>query len=160
LEFAHYYMNDDTGTLNNSIADGPRRILGRKPVANASVAFTPEGLSQNYENVSTTPPVPYTDYNLATSAGLTDLFTFGPLDLLTTDIDVVGVTALAQTGDGGSHELETTLKSGTTTVHGTPTLLNGSAYCQQDLFPRDPNGNIAWAVPTVNALTAGYTSVS
>lgn len=152
----HFYMCDNTGPApwNNFLGDV--RVQTLLPVSNDAVAFAPNSLAANWQNVSVIPPVPGTDYNSDANVGDQDTFNCSPMSSTLTTVYGVNVKVLALKSDAGARQLEVVLKSGSTTVNGPSVALGTSAIQYHTMYQTDPNTSAQWTQSAVDAAKPGY----
>ncbi len=156
---AHVYVTDTTSPNAGFLGD--TRVLTVFPNANASVAFTPNGLAANYSNAAKYPPVPATDYNSSNTIGATDLFTIPALPAGYNEVVAVASKSLMYLATAGSRVAANQIKSGTVTENGANIYVpSSSAVNFTDIFNTDPNTSSAWTTASVNAMNIGYTIIS
>jgi hypothetical protein len=156
LAFGHYYCCDDTGPSPNNTFLGDVRIQSVYPISNNTVAFTPNGLSNNYQNVAVVPPVPSTDYNSSSIVGTQDLFNMPPIATNLSTIFGISVKVLAAKSDSGTRSVETVMVSGSITATSGSTLLSTTPTQIKAIYQTDPNTGLQWTQAGVNAITSGY----
>ena len=102
-------------------------------------------------------------FNQAVSASLTDLFTFGSLNVNTTGVIGAGVLSAAYVNGGGTIVHQNQLKSGTVQVGGTSISLPSSytyVGARTDWWAKNPATSANWTVGNLNSIIAGYKRVS
>lgn len=157
----------DIGFIDYSISGNPQfygdnNVQYLAPVANgATVQFTPNGLTINWQNVANIPPNT-SDFNSSTTIGAVDQVKVGNLSALTESVGGIFIVTSAENASGGTHTYSQQYSgSGGSTV-GTSsafTLTNG--YLVYGSSPAtDPNSGVAWGISDVNGMTIGYSLVS
>lgn len=152
----HVYLCDNTGSAPWNTFLGDVRVQTLLPASNDTVAFTPVGLSANWQNASAVPPVPASDYNSDATLNAQDTFNCGAMATGLVSVYGVNTKVLALKSDAGTRNLETVLKSGATTVTGVTTPMSTSAKVQNTMYQTDPNTSTQWAQAAVNAAKPGY----
>jgi hypothetical protein len=155
--FAHYYFCDASGSSPWNTFLGDVRVQTLLPTSNGTVQFTPNGLTNNYQNAAKVPPLPGTDFNSDSTVGQQDIFNCGTLASGLTSVFGVNVKTLLAKSDAGARSGATVLKSSSTTVTGTSTALSLSTLQQSTLYQTDPNTSAQWTRTAVNAAQPGYT---
>jgi hypothetical protein len=124
--------------------------------AGSATEFTPNGAATNYGCNLQNPEDGDTTYTSSSTLGQHDLFTVANLPIVPANILAVQQRVIARKDDAGARELQTELKSGTTTVQGTSTAISTSYGALITIYETDPNTSGAWSTAAVNALEAGY----
>lgn len=103
------------------------------------------------------PPLPNQMYVASSTVGNEDLYNFGPLTTVPTNIYAVAVKAYAAKSDSGSRTVSMRLKSGATDSPGSLAGQGvGTSYgWLSSYFELDPNGNVAWTAAGLNAAASG-----
>jgi len=146
-----------TYPCNNFLGD--QVVTTLYAVSNNAVQWDPLAGS-NWQEISQTSFPGDAAYNDTVTAGNTDLFNFG-----TVDIDLVGVLGVQVTGtyrrtDSHAHTVTQPLNSAGVVTNG-GTFSIGSSYAwRTDLYVLDPKTNASWTAPAVNSLIAGYELVT
>jgi hypothetical protein len=112
----------------------------------------------NWYEVASQPPQGAPSYVYDATVGHEDLYSFPSLSVPPTAIYAVAVKASLSKSDAGAKTASVRLKSAATDSAGTggTALAPGTSYAwMTSLFERDPNGNIAWTQPNLNAAQAG-----
>lgn len=156
LNATHYYFCDSTGSSPTNTFLGDIRVIGIFPASNAAVQFTPNGLGANWQNAAKVPPVPLTDFNSDSTIGDTDLFNVTAVPASTTTVLGVQLSTLAYKSTAGNRSLASEISSSGTIANGATIGLSITPLEQKDLFPLDPNGNIAWSPTSLGSLEIGY----
>lgn len=156
MYITHIYITNNTAPNAGFLGDV--RVFSRFPTANSAVAFTPNGLANNYQNAAAVPPVPATDYNSASSVGAQDTFSGPTLPTGLSNIFAVGIKSLVQDAAAGQRTVENVLISGATTVNGAPITppVSPNAQYAIDIFNTDPNTSAVWTEVNAQATTFGY----
>jgi hypothetical protein len=156
----HMYLCDNTGSAPWNSFLGDVRVQTLLPTANDAVAFTPNGLSANWQNVSQVPPVPGSDYNSDATVGAQDTFTTGAMASNLGTIFGVNVKTLLAKSDAGVRTAAGVAKSGGTTLAATAVYVSTSLSVAQGVFQTDPNTAAPWTPAAVNAAKFGYKIVA
>lgn len=156
LAWTHMYFCDNTGSAPWNTYLGDVRVQALNPTANSSVAFTPNGLANNYQNAAKNPPVPGTDYNSAGTVGNTDLFVYSTIAASVATVYGINVKSLVAKSDSGARSAANVVKSGGTTSPGSTVTLSTSFMQISTVLQVDPNTSAAWTNSAINAMTAGY----
>lgn len=155
-EIAHFYVCDNTGPAPCNSFLGDVRVQCLLPVSNDAVAFTPNGLANNWQNAASVPPVPAADYNSGTAVGATDTFNTGTLSASLGVIYALNVKSLLSKSDAGARTAACVVKSGTTTAAATSANVGTSPAVVSGIFPTDPNTGGAWSNAAAAAAKVGY----
>ena len=157
----------DIGVLDYAVSGNPQfygdnNVQYLTATANgATINFTPNGLSANWQNVANIPPNT-SDFNSSTTTGATDEFVVGNLSVLTESVGGIYVVSNAENISGGLHTYSQQWSGSGGSTYGSGsaiTLTNG--YLTYGSSPTtDPNTGAAWTLSGVNGMKIGYTLVS
>ena len=160
LAMTHIYVTDNNAPNAGFLGDV--RVYTQQPTADVSAAFTPTGLTPNYENAAKTPPAPTTDFNGSSTVGAEDLFSGAALPSTVTTIFAVGLEVLWDKQDSGARTVCGVISSAGTVATGaaiTP-VTTPSYAVQQDFFPTNPATAASWTPAQAAAAEFGYKIVS
>ncbi len=156
LYFTDYYLCDGAGTFDNSFL-GDVRVQDLLPTGPGSnTQFTPVGQAANWQNASTIPPAPSTDYNESTTVGAVDTFAISGLDPTFSTIYGLLVKGIFYKDPSGSRSMATVCQSGTVDSVGASVAMGSSAQQIVSVFTDDPNTGTAWTAGGVQAMQPGY----
>lgn len=152
-----WYINDSTGTDNNTFA-GDSRVDAKMPnAAGAFSDFTPSAGS-NYQNIDDgNSPDDDATYNESNTATHKDTFKTDNTPSLSGAIKAVSVFVRAKKTDAASRLYRSILRLSGVQANGPDRSLVSSYADKQDIFERDPNGNV-WTASNLNSTNfeAGY----
>jgi hypothetical protein len=160
ISIAHYYVCDATGAAPCNTFLGDVRVQSLVPVSNDAVAFTPNGLANNWQNAGSVPPVPGSDYNSNGTVGAQDTFNCGTIAPGLGTVYGLNVKSLLSKTDAGPRTAAGVVKSGSTTLAATAVAVSTSPEVVSGIFMTDPNTGAAWSDAAVNAAKIGYKIVS
>lgn len=143
------------GGLNNASWLGLTRVqTGLPNGSGATTQFNPSnsGLA-NWQNVLNA-NVDDSLYVNSSVVGNQDLYTVSPVVNLP-PIFAVGVSASYRQDDATQRFYQSIVKSGATTLGGTPRACNQGFATTLDIFELDPNTGLAWSATAVNSLQIG-----
>jgi hypothetical protein len=150
-------LNAGPGANPFNAFQGPVRVFTRFPNGAGSAADWTPLSGANYTQVQEHSMDGDTTYNydLTSTVGDKDLFAADPLPPNSTPLACKVKAAIRQDASGG-RAVETLVKSGGTTAAGTSVSCFQSYAYQADVYPLDPNGDIPWTKPSVDASEIGY----
>jgi hypothetical protein len=157
---AHLYICDATGAAPWNTFLGDVRVQTLLPTSNDVVAFTPNGLANNWQNAASVPPVPGTDFNSDATVGAQDTFNCGTLAAGLGTIFGLNVKTLLSKTDAGLRTAAGVVKSGPATQVATAVSVGTSPEVASGIFTIDPNTGVAWTTAGVNAAKVGYKIVA
>ena len=158
-DFRYNDTSTGPGTYPNNSWLGDLRVATVFPTANDAVTWTPLA-STNWEEVSETSFDGDTTYNSTTTNGDEDLFNMGTLSAVIDEIVAVQLVTGAREADAGGHTFTQQLKIGGTDHAGATQALATGYQFFSDIFPVNPTTGVSWTLSDVNAILAGYKSVS
>jgi hypothetical protein len=150
------WLNDTTGTLNNSWPGDVRIITQFPSGAGTSTQFTPS-TGSNWQCVDEAPLNGDTDYVSSSTVGHKDLYTVAALGVTPTSIKCVSPFALVKKADAGAREVGVRHLSGATeqTVASHSGLTSSTYQYVGGALETDPNTSAAWTLANVNAQQVG-----
>jgi hypothetical protein len=153
-DFDDVYVTDGTTFLGDS------KGVVRRPTANGTTnQFTPSAGS-NYECVDDTAPDDDTTYNLSSTAGHIDLFTFPALSSTPNVIHGVKVGFAVRKDDAGEASVAAVCRSGGTNYFGS-TVACGTTYTYvEHIWELNPATSTAWTQSSLEAAEFGYTRIA
>jgi hypothetical protein len=159
-EIAHYYLCDTTGSAPCNTFLGDVQVQTLLPTGNDAVAFAAAGLTNNWQNAGSVPPVPGSDYNSNGTVGAQDTFNCGTIAPGLGTVYGLNVKSLLSKTDAGPRTAAGVVKSGSTTLAATAVAVSTSPEVVSGIFMTDPNTGAAWSDAAVNAAKIGYKIVS
>lgn len=160
LYFDDFYLCDLTGTTNNNFL-GDVRIDTLYPNADGTYSqSTPSTGTSRFALVDETSQANTTDYVDLPSVGNKDTYGMTNLpSLASSTIHAVQVTSYCSKGDAGTaRSVANMIRSGTTELEGTSSVLTTSYLWYPSIFVTDPNTSGAWSQTAVNNLEVGVVS--
>jgi len=154
--YTHLYMGDDTGPAPQNDFLGDIRVQGVFATSNVATDFTPNGLSQNWQNISQVPPNSTVDFNADATVGAQDTFNFSAMSPTLGQVYGINAKMIAAKSDAGQRSLELIVQSGTTTISGPPVSLGVSSLGQTLIVQNDPDTGVQWSQSGINAVNLGY----
>lgn len=152
-----FYLCDDAvgpGPTPYDTFVGPSQVITEFVAANSAVAYAPLS-GTNSAMVQETAMDGDATYNFDQTVGHEDLFTITPLPVTANPI-AVQVTGAYRQDQAGTRAVANHLKSAGSDESGVSRTLGGDYVYQHDVWPADPNGNIAWTRTSVDAALIGY----
>jgi hypothetical protein len=162
-------MVDDFYAFDTTLGPGPFpfnsfagdvRVARLGPIANGSSTQWAPLANTNWQEVSEVHSDGDTSYNVTSTVGNKDLFTFAALTSTISTVLAVQITGSYRKDDGGTHTLQQHLLSGSAEVAGATLFVPLNYIYFNDFWTVDPNTSTAWTSTAVNALQAGYELVS
>ena len=155
FDMANFLVMSTEGSRLNSFI-GERRIVGMFPTAGTTDSdWTRSSAgSTNWELVDEN-PIDETDYNEATSTGLTDRYDLGNLISKPTTMDAVAVKSVIHLPDWGPRTVQTLVQVSTDVAESTTIYPTGSAMIHTKIFEDDPSGGTGWSIAGIQSLTVG-----
>lgn len=151
------YILDSLGTDNNTFLGDVRVELLVPSSTSFNDGFTPTGAATNHEATDEALQDGDTTFTSATAVGRD--IDFGMTDLSNTPSAIFGVAVqtVGMKTDVGIRTTTSRLKSGAATATGAAHTLTSTAYTASPLqiIERDPDGNIAWTRPKLEAAVVG-----
>lgn len=146
---------DDQGTTFNTHM-GDLKIEKKAPTADtAQDDFTPSTATDNYAMVDDIPSDGDTSYNASNTVNDEDLLAHAALGATPVTVHGVVVNLIAK-DTGVSRGLKASCKSNATTVRGAEKTLAGGYTHFQEMYAKDPDGDVAWDGAAVDAADYGY----
>jgi hypothetical protein len=155
------YFNDADGSTNNSFIGNVRVQQLQAAAPGAVTDLTIAGSSPaatNWQSVS--------DFKLdeaqfveTPTAGDYDLYGMAPM-VNTGPVFALQARSAMRQDDATEIEGGNVLKSGATTVYGTPQLMSEGYVYVKDIFETDPNTGLGWLAAAVNAVQVGPQKVT
>lgn len=154
-----------TGTLASaSYSSGPPSTAPTMTYNQPSVYIYGKcsGALNNWESVALNPSVGNLSYVSASTAGLSDLYSFANLPTNIQKVYAVGVKGAAALSVAGTHTIDLLTKSGSTTSAGsTASIELTTSYASYvSYFDTDPNTSTNWTVSGVNNSVSGMSVAS
>lgn len=151
------YILDSLGTDNTTFIGDVRVELLVPTATSFNDGFTPTGAATNHEAVDDATPDGGTTYASATAVGKDIDFDMTDLSNTPSAIFGVAVQTVGMKTDVGVRSTTSRIKSGASTVTGTAHTLSSTTYTASPLqiVERDPDGNIAWTRPKLEAAVVG-----
>lgn len=143
---------DDIYVTDHATRLGPRRIQTLRVNGNGVIQDWTPSTGTDHAACIDEVLANTTDYISASTLGAVDQFTMTNLASDPLTIDEVNLVVYCEKTDGGTRAVKTGLKSGGTTSESTDIYLANGIARQDRVFTKDPNGNIAWDGPAVDAL--------
>lgn len=155
IRYDDFYCFDSTGSYLNAPPSGDVRILTKMPAsAGQYTNWTPNGLSNNYQNAAVQPPNT-SDYNSNNTAGTKDSYTMQVAGLSVAPYFVVARASLAR-DDSATHTPGIFVRSNSVDSSGSTTPALTSSYLFYDgVFQNDPSTSTAWTGAGADAAQAG-----
>lgn len=143
---------DGTGDHNNDFM-GERHCIQSMPDADTAEAdWTPSSGVDGYAMIDETTPNDL-DYIQAGTAGDISEFEKAPVGIDTNDVAGVVLIARAWKTDVGDSTMRLGVHSGAVVENGPEIFLGTTPVYEQEIFERNPNGDVAWTRATVDAAT-------
>jgi hypothetical protein len=115
--------------------------------AGAVTQFSPTGAAANWQAVDEIPPNDDTSYVGSSTAGNQDLYTVPAPPVTAGSVPAVAVNMWARTDDGGAHQVEPLVRTGSTTAAGPALGINSGYTDAQSIMESNPaNGNAAFTL--------------
>lgn len=153
--FDDWIIWDTTGSFNTDFS-GDRRCNTSYPNANQALQDWTPTTAPAWDRINNMPPID-TEYIEALAVNNISEFQKTGIAINTTDVAGVAVFARAFKSDAGTSTFRIGIHSSATVVN-SPTLLPGtSASYFNNIWERDPNGNIAWTKANVDLASVRVT---
>jgi hypothetical protein len=153
------YINDDTGSYNNTYA-GDIRVDAEFPTgAGSSTQWTPSAGS-NYQCVDETPPNSDTDYVSDATVGHKDLYAMGDVSVVGGSILAVQLLSFARKDDAGVRTLKQKIKHSSSEGDGANVNQSTTYAYMRDIFQLNPSTGSPFTETEWNATEVGIEVVA
>lgn len=151
------YWLDNGGTAPANAPLGPVRVDRLLPNSDgATTDFTPSSGAVRHHMVDESLPDGDTTYNESGVSGHRDIVGLSDLPTASGTIFAVTSRVRARRTDADTIQLIPSIISNTVEEDGTARTLSSSYEEYSDMFPLNPDGDVAWSDSAVNALQAAY----
>lgn len=152
------YIANSLGSVNNSFL-GDVRVQTLMPNADGTFTqWTPTGSSSHYQNVNEVPDNTAT-FNSSATPGQIDTYALtNTLPGTGTIFGVQQVTTAAKSDSGSASLIPVLLMPDSTLCYGATRLPGTSWATYEDLYEKNPDGNVAWTTTVLDGMEAGVQS--
>lgn len=155
------YVLNGSGSINNDFL-GDMKVEAVVPVSNGdSIQWSSSSGAPNYLQVSDIPADGDGSYVYSNTLNAVDIYNFGTLSKVTSNVRAVMVNLLARRSDSNFHTVATAIKSAGTTYVGTTQTIPDTAYDYvSQLYEQDPATTTLWTISGVQNAQYGMKLIS
>jgi hypothetical protein len=154
LRLTDFYVNDTTGTINNSWM-GDMTVATLYPNGAGSSTQLNPSAGANWQNVDDAATDGDTSYNYSSAVGVKDLYGLSDTGPEVSAVFALSVLAVARKDTAGARTARTLIKSGAVEVEGGDITLLDAYATSATSHDLDPDGDVEWTKAALDALEAG-----